>query len=725
MNRVVVALLGAGLTGFGRAETVRVGYFTEPQPFVAGIAREWFDTADDDFAFFNQPSGSLARAKLDQGDLDIAFLGSYPFAVGAARGVAATAFYVQYVIGDSEALVMRRDGVESPLDLEGKTVAVPFDSTAHYHLAYTATLNPSVNFTMVNLEDKEIIERYDALAIDGAFIWEAGADAKNHILDNSGFQLLSSGLYETWGKPTSMVCVASRRFLERRPDLVERFAGVYGRLDAAFDDQRGVCDSADAALWDPASEESLLASIALAHAGVNDADTRLDFKTKMEQNYLFRPPATQLTCAFLGDGSGCDADFGPTIEAHADYAYEIKKLTSAVPSSSDLSSAAFYASIVDPTFLRNGLASAPTLDELVALGRPVAAPEGAGSANRSDSTCGAATLTGSGTADDGAGGRPGASYSNGIACSWTIAGSGVAEVAFDVVRVWAGDSVSVYGGDAATGVLLARLSGLGNKDWPVFRYPGTVTVLFETDKFDDGAYGKDFADGVSFAYDADAPPCGACGGHGACGGDGLCVCDAGYFGGDCSFAEHCLGYVAPSDAPSGTFKSGADALESGAAYGARSACTFAVQASPGDWVRFDVDYDVEDSYDYVTISGAAGSDVALTGRGAAVVAVPVDGDGLATLRFDSDEFGQRTGFVADWAVAPAACASDGDCVHGDCVAGTCDCEDGWAGYACSLDFCLASNPGNVAAARGFAYSQPPGVELRGNRPPVRDVPTKL
>ena len=115
-------------------------------------------------------------------------------------------------------------------------------------------------------------------------------------------------------------------------------------------------------------------------------------------------------------------------------------------------------------------------------------------------------------------------------------------------RVWAGDAVKVYGGDAATGVLLARLSGLGNKDWPVFRYPGTVTVLFETDEHDDGAYGKDFADGVSFAYDADAPPCGACGGHGACGGDGLCVCDAGYFGGDCSFAEHCLGYVAPSEA---------------------------------------------------------------------------------------------------------------------------------------------------------------------------------
>ena len=103
MNRVVVALLGAGLAGFGRAETVRVGYFSEPQPFVAGIAREWFDTADDDFAFFNQQSGYWVNAKLDQGDLDIAFLGSNPFAVGAARGVAATSFYVQYVIGDSEA----------------------------------------------------------------------------------------------------------------------------------------------------------------------------------------------------------------------------------------------------------------------------------------------------------------------------------------------------------------------------------------------------------------------------------------------------------------------------------------------------------------------------------------------------------------------------------------------------------------------------------------------
>ena len=708
MNRVVVALLGAGLAGFGRAETVRVGYFSEPQPFVAGIAREWFDTADDDFAFFNQQSGYWVNAKLDQGDLDIAFLGSNPFAVGAARGVDSVLFYVQYVIGDSEALVMRSDGVESPLDLEGKTVGVPFGSTTHYHLAYTATLNPSVSFEQVNLQPGEIIAQYDAGAIDGAFIWDAGVDAKNHIIDHGGFQLLSSGLYETWGKPTSMVCVVSRRFLERRPDLVERFAGVYGRLDAAFDDQRGVCDSADAALWDPASEESLLASIALAHAGVNDAETRLDFKTKMEQNYLFRPPATQLTCDFLGDGSGCDAGFGPTIEAHAEFNFDMKELTAPVPSSSDLSSAAFYASNVDATFLLNGLAAAPTLDELVALGRPVA-PASAGSANRGDSTCGAATLAGSGTADDGAGGRPGASYSNGLACSWTISGSGVAQVDFDVLKVWAGDAVSVYGGDAATGVLLARLSGLGAKAWPVFRYPGTITVLFETDGLDDGAFGKDFADGVSFAYDADAPPCGACGGHGACGGDGLCVCDAGYFGGDCSFSDHCLGHVAPSDAPAGTFKSGADALESGAAYGARSACRFAVQASPGDWVRFDVDYDVEDSYDYVTISGAAGSDVALTGRGAAVVAVPVDGDGLATLSFDSDDFGQRGGFVADWTVGSAACASDGDCVHGDCVAGTCDCEDGWAGHACSLDFCLPSNP-YVAAARGFAYSQPPGVE---------------
>jgi len=107
-------------------------------------------------------------------------------------------------------------------------------------------------------------------------------------------------------------------------------------------------------------------------------------------------------------------------------------------------------------------------------------------------------------ADDGAGGRPGASYSNGLACSWTISGSGVAQVDFDVLKVWAGDAVSVYGGDAATGVLLARLSGLGAKAWPVFRYPGTITVLFETDGLDDGAFGKDFADGVSFAYDADA-----------------------------------------------------------------------------------------------------------------------------------------------------------------------------------------------------------------------------
>ena len=60
------------------------------------------------------------------------------------------------------------------------------------------------------------------------------------------------------------------------------------------------------------------------------------------------------------------------------------------------------------------------------------------------------------------------------------------EVRFTRFRVWAGDAVKVYGGDAATGPLLGVLSGL-DVAWPPFRYPGKVTVAFETDGVADRA----------------------------------------------------------------------------------------------------------------------------------------------------------------------------------------------------------------------------------------------
>ena len=60
-------------------------------------------------------------AKLDDGDLDVALLGSTPAATGLASGVAMQTFYVAHMKGTSQGLLVRPE-IGSPLDLEDKDV---------------------------------------------------------------------------------------------------------------------------------------------------------------------------------------------------------------------------------------------------------------------------------------------------------------------------------------------------------------------------------------------------------------------------------------------------------------------------------------------------------------------------------------------------------------------------------------------------------------------------
>ena len=53
---------------------------------MVGIGRGWYETGDATFHYYNHDSGPLLASKLDSGDLDIAVLGSAPFAEFAARG---------------------------------------------------------------------------------------------------------------------------------------------------------------------------------------------------------------------------------------------------------------------------------------------------------------------------------------------------------------------------------------------------------------------------------------------------------------------------------------------------------------------------------------------------------------------------------------------------------------------------------------------------------------
>ena len=164
------------LAAAASAEVVRLGYFGEAQPFQVACARGWFDIPanDDDpdgvqVVCLPQASGGFVVSKLDEGDLEVALLGSTPAAEAIARGVKVENFYVAHEKGSSQGLLVR-PGIKSPMDLDGRTFGCPFGSTAHYHMMFIQTLFPDVRFELTNC-NPTCPDLYDAGTIDGAFVW--------------------------------------------------------------------------------------------------------------------------------------------------------------------------------------------------------------------------------------------------------------------------------------------------------------------------------------------------------------------------------------------------------------------------------------------------------------------------------------------------------------------------------------------------------------------------
>ena len=157
------------LAAAASAEVVRLGYFGEAQPFQVACARGWFDFSDVTVACLPQASGNYVVAKLDEGDLEVALLGSTPAAMGLARGVDIKNIYVAHEKGSSQGLLVR-PGIKSPMDLDGRTFGCPFGSTAHYHMMFIQTLFPDVRFELTNC-NPTCPDLYDAGTIDGAFVW--------------------------------------------------------------------------------------------------------------------------------------------------------------------------------------------------------------------------------------------------------------------------------------------------------------------------------------------------------------------------------------------------------------------------------------------------------------------------------------------------------------------------------------------------------------------------
>ena len=231
----VLVVLASGLGAAQAADVIHIGYVTGVEPAKAGIVDGTYDRAlgaHVDWRRFDN-GADVVRA-LASGDLDIANLGSSVVAVAAARHLPLETFLIASVLGTSEALVVRNGrGINTPADLVGKTIAVPFVTTAHYSLL--AALKhwglEKGSVRVINLRISEVPAAWAGGNIDGAYVWDPALGN----IKPTGKVLATSVDVAGWHAPTYDVWVVRKDFGAQHAPAVAAFARAALELMQAYD----------------------------------------------------------------------------------------------------------------------------------------------------------------------------------------------------------------------------------------------------------------------------------------------------------------------------------------------------------------------------------------------------------------------------------------------------------------------------------------------------------
>jgi taurine transport system substrate-binding protein len=260
------------------AVNVTVAYQTSAEPAKVAQADNSFakeSGARVDWRKFDSGAGVL-RA-MASGDVQIGNIGSSPLAVAAAQKLPIEAFLLASQLGNSEALVVKKN-ITTPKDLIGKRIAVPFISTTHYSLLAALKhwgIKPS-QVQLVNLQPPAIIAAWQRGDIDGAYVW---APAVNE-LEKEGKVLTDSAEVGSWGSPTLDVWVVRKDFAQQHPEIVTAFAR------SALDAQQAYLNSPDSWLKqsDNLSKLSRLSGVPEAQVpGLVKGNTYLTAQQQVEQ----------------------------------------------------------------------------------------------------------------------------------------------------------------------------------------------------------------------------------------------------------------------------------------------------------------------------------------------------------------------------------------------------------------------------------------------------------
>ncbi|MEO8937267.1 MAG: taurine ABC transporter substrate-binding protein [Burkholderiaceae bacterium] len=222
-------------TAFAQEKTVTIGYQLIVGPFLTAIANGSFEKATGykiDWRQFSS-AGDITSA-FASGDVPLGVLGSTGIAAAATRGVDVQLFWILDNIGKSEALVARNgSGINSPADLKGKKVAVPFVSTSHFHLLIAMEqiwhIKPS-DVEILNMKPPQIVAAWARGDIDAAYVWPPALIE----IQKTGKTIVTSEEIGKKSVPTFDGLVVSKAWAEKNADFMTKFTQVLAQSYADY-----------------------------------------------------------------------------------------------------------------------------------------------------------------------------------------------------------------------------------------------------------------------------------------------------------------------------------------------------------------------------------------------------------------------------------------------------------------------------------------------------------
>ena len=311
-------LMGAAATvallaGAASAESITVGYFLEwPMPFEYAKAEGMYEEAMGvDINWVSFDTGTAMSAAMASGDVQLSVSqGVPPFVVAASAGQDLQALDVAVSYADNDNCVVRSEleiDKDSAGELEGKKVAVPLGTAAHYGFL------KQMDHFGVPLESLEIVDMAPpdgaAAIAQGAVDMACGWGGSLRRMKEHGNVLLTGAEKEELGILVFDVTSGPAGWVAENSDLVAAFLKVTAEANA---------------MWADEANQSKMLPVIAKDAGMDEAATAETLAT-----FVFPTAKDQLSAKWLGGGA---ADF---MKGVADVFVEAGSIDAALDSYAD------------------------------------------------------------------------------------------------------------------------------------------------------------------------------------------------------------------------------------------------------------------------------------------------------------------------------------------------------------------------------------------------------